>query len=84
MSARKRKTPKRPAARPTVRPALIQVVPGDLENGVRDLTAVFDDLIDAEMCGSGFERDALVFGVLRRLYHVRGMLGAYTKKAVAS
>ena len=66
------------------RPPLIRVVPGDLENGLRDLTSVFDDLLDAELCGSGFERDAIIFGVLRRLYVVRNMLGAYTARAVAS
>ena len=84
MSARKRtKARKRSTVRP-IRPTLIQVVPGDLEHGIRDLTAVFDELLDAEMCGSGFERDAAIFGALRRLYIVRGMLSAYAQKAVAS
>ena len=84
MTARKRtKARKRSAVRP-IRPTLIQVVPGDLDHGIRDLTAVFDELLDAEMVGSGFERDAVIFGVLRRLYIVRGMLSAYATKAVTS
>ena len=87
MSAPKRsKVAKRKATRRAVQHPMIQVVPGDLENGIRDLTSVFDDLIDAEMggSGSGLERDAAIFGVLRRLYSVRGMLGAYAAKAVVS
>jgi hypothetical protein len=81
------RAPKKRVEKPVsegIRAALIQVVPGDLNDGVRDLQSVFDDLIDAEMVGVGAEHDAIVFGALKRLCNVRNTLSLYAAKAVAS